>query len=146
MSTTTKGFRYPPSTDRVADGAVAMQHLAEDVDAYLGDWATYAPAFTNVTGGAGTFRYRVEGKTLFLKGNFSAGTATAAGVIQVALPAGMSALHSAVVPAQNNNVPVAANTITGGTTVRVFADNVPNNFAAGASVAAVHYNGEIELT
>lgn len=31
-TTTNKAFRYPEATDRVADGAAAMQHLAEDVD------------------------------------------------------------------------------------------------------------------
>lgn len=37
MGTTAKlALRYPASTDRVADGAVAMQHLAEDVDTPLG--------------------------------------------------------------------------------------------------------------
>lgn len=35
MGLTTKGFRWPAATDRVADGALAIEHLAEDVDAYL---------------------------------------------------------------------------------------------------------------
>lgn len=37
MGTTAKlALRYPAATDRVADGALAMQHLAEDVDTPLG--------------------------------------------------------------------------------------------------------------
>lgn len=37
MGTTAKlALRYPAGTDRVSDGALAMQHLAEDVDTPLG--------------------------------------------------------------------------------------------------------------
>lgn len=53
MPNTTKGFRYPAATDRVADGALAMQHLAEDVDAYL------APAAWTALGGAAAAGWNV---------------------------------------------------------------------------------------
>lgn len=39
-TTATLALRYPDATDRVADGALAMQHLAEDVDAPLGKLVT----------------------------------------------------------------------------------------------------------
>lgn len=35
-TTASMALRYPAGTDRVADGALAMQHLAEDVDVPLG--------------------------------------------------------------------------------------------------------------
>lgn len=35
-TTASMALRWPASTDRVADGALAMQHLAEDVDVPLG--------------------------------------------------------------------------------------------------------------
>lgn len=35
MGTTSRGIRYPEVTDRVADGALAMQNLAADVDGQL---------------------------------------------------------------------------------------------------------------
>lgn len=43
-ATANKGLRYPAATDRVADGATAIQHLAEDVDAAIADaaWAALA--------------------------------------------------------------------------------------------------------
>jgi hypothetical protein len=110
-------------------------------------WTTYTPTFTNITSGAGTFKYKLIGKTLFLKGHFSAGTATAAAAIQISLPGGLTAVESVVVGAQNNNTPVASNIVSGGSTVRVFADMAVANWGVGASIASVHYDcPPIEIT
>jgi hypothetical protein len=113
----------------------------------LAAWTTYSPSFTNVSSGAGTFKYLLHGKTLFLKGHFSAGTATALGIIQISLPAGMTAVESVVIAAQNNNTQISGNIVSGGSAVRVFSDLAVGNFAAGASIASVHYDcPPIELT
>lgn len=56
-----------------------------------GAWTAWTPTFTNCTSPAGTFMYRKIGKTLYVRGYFSAGTVTAGGGITVTLPAGLSA-------------------------------------------------------
>lgn len=53
-------------------------------------WTSYTPTFTNVTGGAGLFAYLLLGKTLFIRGQFTAGTATAAAVVGFSLPASLT--------------------------------------------------------
>lgn len=109
----------------------------------LGAWTTYTPTFTNITSGAGTFAYAQFGKTVHLRGNFSAGTATAAASIQVSLPSGMTATAATVVAAQNNNTDIGSNITT---TVRIFADTAAANWGVGASIASVHFNVTFEIT
>lgn len=58
MGTTTRGFRYPEVTDRVADGATAIKNLALDVDGglpkHLATGTANATATTTATA-AGTY-------------------------------------------------------------------------------------------
>lgn len=56
-----------------------------------GGWTSYTPTFTNVTSGAGVFAYKQYGKTLYLRGYFTAGTATAINQVGVSLPGGLTA-------------------------------------------------------
>jgi len=109
-------------------------------------WTSYTPTFTNITSGAGSFFYKKIGKTGYLRGNFTAGTATAAAVIQISLPTGWTAVVATVVGAQNNNAAVGSNIVSSGTTVRVAADMAFANWGVGASIASVHFNiGGFEL-
>jgi hypothetical protein len=50
-------------------------------------WTTYTPTFNNITSAAGTFAYKINGKTLYLRFKFTAGTATATGLCYFSLPA-----------------------------------------------------------
>jgi hypothetical protein len=124
----------------VTGTAIAADHAA---------WTNYNPTpFTNVTGGAATAYYLQMGKTLFIRGTFSAGTATAAAVIQVSLPAGMTAKNAGggqAIMAQNNNAAVGSNIASNGTTIRIAKDMAFGNWAASDSIANVHWNGVIEL-
>lgn len=60
-STAIRGFRYPAATDRVADGATAIQNLAQDVDDYLTNPRPRAHAYlaASFTGTAGAYTYAV---------------------------------------------------------------------------------------
>jgi hypothetical protein len=124
----------------VTGTAIAADHAA---------WTNYNPTpFTNVTGGTATAYYLQMGKTLFIRGTFSAGTATAAAVIQVSLPAGMTAKNAGggqAIMAQNNNAAVGSNIAQNGTTIRIAKDMAFGNWAASDSIANVHWNGVIEL-
>ena len=43
------------------------------------DWVSYTPTYTNITGGAGAFSYRLRGKKCEIQVAFSAGTVTTSG-------------------------------------------------------------------
>lgn len=53
-------------------------------------WTAYTPTFTNCTSPTGNFAYMLMGKTLFIRGFFSGGTATAAAAIRFSLPASLT--------------------------------------------------------
>lgn len=57
-----------------------------------GAWTSYTPTFTNITSGAGNFAYKIVGKTLYLRADFTAGTATANGVCTFSLPSGVTSV------------------------------------------------------
>lgn len=50
MGATPLGLRYPEATDRLTDGALAIQHLAEDVDAHLTDPQPWLDPFVQPAG------------------------------------------------------------------------------------------------
>jgi hypothetical protein len=57
------------------------------VESYsIGAWTTYTPTFTNITSAAGSFAYKLNGKTLHLRFKFTAGTATATALCYFSLP------------------------------------------------------------
>lgn len=56
-------------------------------------WVAYTPTFTNITGAAGSFAYKIVGKTMFLRYDITAGTATATGLCYFSLPATTSAVQ-----------------------------------------------------
>lgn len=150
MGTTTNlALPYPASTDYVANGYLDIQNLAQDIDAYFGASTAYTPTFANVTGGAGTFTYRNMGKFLYVSGDFSAGTATAAGSITVTLPAGITTVARQQPVDAGNEVAGAGvlYAISGasGTSVVIYGSAARGNFGAGASLAAVSFSAILEV-
>ena len=73
-----------------------MQNLATAVDNYFGAWTGFSHgtagfAWSNVSGGTLTGRYRTIGKLVFVHLAITAGTAAAAGIIGINLPTAMPA-------------------------------------------------------
>lgn len=113
-----------------------------------GAWTSYTPTFTNVTGGVCTAYYRLVGKTVDIRVVMSAGSATAAGSIQISLPAGMAAAGTQVVPATRTNAALilALASAAGSTTITVYQDANGANWSAGSNnVQYVRLTGRIEI-
>jgi hypothetical protein len=122
-------------------GGVSGTSLAADRTA----WTAYTPTFTNITSGAGTFAYKLIGKTLHLRGYFTGGTATSSAVIRFSLPASLTATTSYIqVLAGVNGVGGGAVTWTVGqfdaTTVTTSAA-----LSASASVGTYSVTGVVEV-
>lgn len=103
---------------------------------------TYTPTLTNVTGGTVSAEYvRVRDK-VWVEGNITAGTATAAGVITVSLPSGLA------VTSRRDVIPVsvilrvggvfgrvvAGRVQSSGTEITIYASNAAGNFTLGQDV------------
>lgn len=80
-------------------------------------WVEYTPTFTNCTGPIGHFRYRVDGKTLFIRAYISSGTATATAPVAFTLPAGLTAQAIGDAPCLGLLATKAAYAPGGGTTI-----------------------------
>lgn len=140
----------PGNTAFVTNGASDMTTLADGIDAYWGAPTVYTPDWTgsNISSGAGDFRYRKVGRLGFVIADFTAGTATAAGTIEFPLPSGWTNIHA--------QYPVGAvNTATGllyavainaGTALRVWANSLAADWTAGQSVAGVRIAATLQLT
>lgn len=150
MGTTTNlALPYPASTDYVANGYLDIQNLAQDIDAYYAASTAYTPTFANVTGGAGTFTYRKMGKFLYVSGDFSAGTATAAGSITVTLPAGETTIGRQQ-PVDAGNEAASQGVLyalsgASGTSVVIYGTAARGNWGAGASLTGVHFSALLEV-
>lgn len=145
-TTTNLGIVTPASSDYVTNGAVAMQTMADDIDAYFGAPSTYTPTTTNVSGGAVTGRYIKMGNLGIVHINLSAGTATAAGSVSFSLPSGWTAISFAqVVPARNSNSLITAQTASPWTSITVWADEDGTNWGLGASLTGIRLNGWLFL-
>lgn len=146
-TTTNLGIVTPASSDYVTNGAVAMQTMADDIDAYFGAPSTYTPTTTNISGGTVSGRYTRMGKFGFIQISVTAGTATAANSISFTVPSGWTnAAYTQIVPARNGNAIVSAAASASGTTIVVWADAAGNNFGAGASLTGIRVNGWIWLS
>lgn len=110
MGTTSRGYRYPASTDFVKDGATNIQNLAEDVNtdvaALTAAWTTWTPALTASTtsptlgtGSAVSGYYKQIGKLVVYWARIQFGTAGVAagtGDYRVSLPVTAAARSGAV--------------------------------------------------
>lgn len=146
-TSTNLGLVTPASSDFVAAGATAMTTLANGVDAYYGAPSTYTPAFTNVTTGAGDFRYRKVGRLGFVIGAFSGGTVTAAGTIDVGLPAGWTnvGVQYPVQAISTTAGVLYALALTSGTSIRIWSNSLAANWTAGAVLSPVRFSAVLQL-
>ena len=70
-----------------AAGSVTNAMFSTAAGDWGGQWTAWTTTtFTNVTGGAISGAYMQVGKTLFVRGTFTAGTVTASGTIAITLP------------------------------------------------------------
>ena len=110
-------------------------------------WQAYTPSFINVSGtpSGGTYAYAVVGKTMFLRGEFPSGcTATAAAVVGVSLPSGVTVTaNQAISGLQTRTVRTA---LVNASTDRVELTNSDGtNFAAAASLTNLRWTGVVEI-
>jgi len=113
-------------------------------------WLSFTPTYTNVTSGAGTFSYRKVGTTLFYRGTFTGGTATAAGTVAITLPAsstlaGSSSIRQPFV-AHNGAAVTYSRGLGGGTTITFWADQAGTQFALSAALTNLSFSGVFETT
>lgn len=118
---------------------------AADFGGIADAWTTYTPTLTNVTGGSGTFAYMIVGKTLFLRGQITAGTATAAGIVSVTLPAGVTlvAFSQPLAAARSRAQVTALANSAAGTVELSNADGT--NYAAAAGLSFTRFQGVLEI-
>lgn len=146
-TSTNLGLVTPSSSDFVTSGAVNMQTLANGVDAYFGAATIYTPTFTNVTTGAGDFRYRKIGRLGFVIGQFSGGTVTANGTIDVGLPAGWTNVNMQypVTAVSTSAGLLFAQCLSGATSIRIWSNSLVANWTAGAVLNVVRFNAVLQL-
>lgn len=73
------------------DGSEWVVDSATKTDLLRG-WTTYTPTFTNISSPTGNFAYKIVGKTLYVRYDFTGGTATAAAVSSFSLPSGLTSV------------------------------------------------------
>jgi hypothetical protein len=126
----------------VANGGVGVDSTAA--------WLSHTPTYTNVTSGAGTFSYRKIGTTLFFRGTFTGGTATALGTVSITLPASSTLAGSASIrqpfTSHNGAAVTYARGVGGGTTITFWADQAGTQFAASAALTNLSFSGVFETT
>lgn len=109
-----------------------------------GFWTSYTPTFTNITSGAGVFAYMLVGKTLFLRGNMTGGTATAASFVSISIPSGFTPASNFAIACVQTRTGKAAIVNQGTSNVEV--SNIDGtNFAAAASLTNLRWTGVIEV-
>lgn len=134
---------------KITAASVTQDRISTASGELRGAWQSWnGTPFTNVTGGTWVGEYLLVGKTLFLNGRFSAGTATAASFVRVTLPASLTApvalqsmhalfgigvIHASVGNSETSIVISGTQAATNGA------------FTAGASLTAVHIIGVIEV-
>lgn len=113
-----------------------------------GQWVAWtSTTFTNITGGVISGAYMQVGKTLFLRGGFTAGTVTAAGTWSITLPVlGTAAGRHLIYGLQSTTI-CSGLIASGGTTITFSASNTStaSTFSAGASLTTFTFNGVINL-
>lgn len=114
-----------------------------------GAWNVWnATTFTNVTGGTFLGAWRQEGKTMYLRGWITGGTATAAGLVSVLIPNGRTAANTIQHLHCVNGFTVRSASIAAGATTIVISNSATatnTNWAAAANLNAIRFNGVIEI-
>ena len=105
-------------------------------------WTAWTPTLGNVTGGVGTFRYKlIDAKTLIAQGLFTAGTVTSTmSTVTVSLPAGLSG--GAGLNATQGWTPALASCF-----VQVFTTTFQfPPLSAGTALSGYGFNGVFEVS
>lgn len=133
----------------IQSGAITTAKLSTTSGEIAGDWTSWtrSSGFANVTGGSVSGKYWKCGYLLHFTFEFTAGTATAAGYVDAPLPTGMLAANDFPqgVHAWNSGTMLAARTVQGDDSIRIFANTSSADFGAGASLTNVRVNGTIRL-
>jgi len=101
MGTTSNySWPYPESSDYVADGATAIENLADAVDTTVGgfgEYSDYTPTFTNISFASYTYRYAVVNNLLhvWFRGVLDA---SVSGTISMSTPTGTKPATSDAIP------------------------------------------------
>jgi hypothetical protein len=103
-------------------------------------WTAYTPTFTNCTSPTGVFKYLLMGKTLFIRGYFTGGTATATTQVQASLPGSLVVAGSENQWLAGGNPSAGWFAVGGGTTIRT-----SGNVTAAASLISMAFTGVIEV-
>lgn len=117
---------------------------AADLTALGAAWTAYTPTLTNLTGGAASGAFAQVGKTLFLRGNISAGTVTAAGIVSISLPAGLTLATSVIVGCATGRV-VRSGLASVSTNLLEVAAVDGTNLALAASMVNTRWTGVVEV-
>jgi len=147
-TTPTYSWPYPESSDYVADGATAIENLADAIDttvAGLGEWVSFTPSWNNFTIGNGSeiWYYSVVNEMLFISGRTTWGSTTSlSGALQMEIPYGTGIMNlSQPVGSANYNQSGGSNyvgfvTTAGGTTLGFREFNVSGSLIEQANIFA----------
>lgn len=139
----------PGSTAFVTNGASDMTTLANGIDAYWGAPTVYTPVWvgSNISAGAGDFRYRKVGRLGFVIAQFSAGSVAVAGTIEFPLPSGWTNITAQypVTAASTGAGLLFAQCLSGASSIRVWGASTVTNWGAGASLAGLRINATLQL-
>lgn len=101
-------------------------------------WTSYTPTFTNCTSPTGIFKYLLMGKTLFIRGQFTGGTATTTAQVKVSLPNSLTI--------DNTFQPLACDPASaGGWFVSLTNITTRGNVTASSSLLTMAFAGVIEV-
>lgn len=117
---------------------------AADLAALGGAWTAYTPTLTNVTGGVAAAAFALVGKTLFLRGAFTAGTVTAAGIVTVSLPAGVTIGVTQNITAIFGRTGRSCVVNSTGSVIEISPID-GSNFAAAQALVAQRWGGVVEV-
>ena len=136
-------------TATVGAGTVTNAMFSTATGDWGGQWNAWtSTTFTNVTSGAISGAYMQVGKTLFLRGTFTAGTVTATGTFAISLPVLGTAAGRFIISASNGTSLLAANIAAAGTTITIAgsATSFTTTHAAGTNITNWFFHGYINLT
>jgi hypothetical protein len=132
------GYNDPETDPTLLGPAFLGQNLDIARRLHDPDWIAYTPTFTNITGGAGSFSYRLRGFKCEVQAAFSAGsvTSTAGVFVGFSVPSAVTVANLTPIMVSNGTQGSLGRVMTGGT-VEVYKDPNGGTWTAGNSVAAL---------
>jgi hypothetical protein len=132
-----------------AAGSVTNAMFSTTVGDWGGQWNAWTTTtFTNVTSGAISGAYMQVGKTLFVRGVFTAGTVATLGTFSISLPVLATAVGSRQLLFANDNTTSRMASIAAAGSTIVFSGSstvLATNIAASTSIVNWTFNGVINL-